>query len=212
MKKRISIAMLVIMTWLLCSGFTRNAAGIPEAYVVNNSNVIIVGDSRMVLVHDAVGDAGCDWLATAGSGYNKLEEYSKLIDTMDLKGKKIIISYGINDINIGNPSIAGFYKYQNFMNTKAQEWIKKGASVYFTDIPQITPAIRAGKGCENTAVDLINEYVEQFNDLAITNGFPADIKHISLKIDDKHFYDGIHYDEISCLYVFNKMMSEIKNH
>lgn len=211
MKKRIGIALIIMMIGLMCSGYTRNAAGIPEACVLNNSNVIIIGDSRMVLTHDAVGDAGCDWLATAGSSYNKLEEYAKLIDTMDLKGKKIIISYGINDINISNPSLAGFYKYQNFMNTKAQEWIKKGASVYFTDIPQITPAIRNGKGCENTAVDLINEYVGQFNDLAATNGFPANIKHITLNIDDKHFYDGIHYDDISCIYVFNQMMGAIKS-
>lgn len=208
--KKVSIALVVLIIGLLCSGYERNAAGIPEAYVVNGSNIIIIGDSRMVLTHDVVGDAGCDWMATAGSDYNKLVEYSKIIDKMDLKGKKIVISYGINDINIGNPSLAGFYKYQKFMNTTAQDWIKRGASVYFTDIPQITPAIRESAQCRDTAVDLINEYVSQFNNLAATNGFPADIGHITLKISDSHFYDGIHYDEPSCIYVFNQIISNVK--
>lgn len=205
MKKRISLSLMILLIGLMCSGYSRNSAGIPEALIINNSPTIIIGDSRMVLVHDAVGDANCDWMATAGTNFDKLIEYSKLIDQMDIANKKIIISYGINDINISNPSMSTFFKYQNFMNTKAQEWIKKGATVYFTDIPQVTTAIRTLPTCENTAVDLINEYVNQFNNLASTSGFPSNIKHITLKIDDSHFYDGLHYDPAACVYVFNQM-------
>ena len=191
----------------LC-GFERNAQGIPEALVINNNPTIIVGDSRMVNVHDAVGDAGCDWMATAGSTFNKLVEYSKVIDGMDLKGKRIVISYGINDINTPEPSLNSFFKYQNFMNTKALEWVNRGAKVYFTDIPGVTPVIRTLPGCENTAVDLINEYVRQFNDLTVTGGFPSEIRHINLNIPASQYADGLHYNEAACIYVFNRMMSE----
>jgi len=208
MKKKICLAIILIFIELMCCGYTRNAQGTPEALIINNSPVIIVGDSRMVLVHDAVGDANCDWMATAGSDFNRLVEFAALIDQQDLKGKKIIISYGINDINVDTPSMNSFFKYQEFMNKKAQEWISKGASVYFTDIPQITNALKLQPTCENTAVDLVNEYVRQFNDLAATSGFPSNIHHINLKIDDSHFYDGIHYDEAACIYVFNQMMHQ----
>lgn len=205
---RIMLMGVILATELFLCGYTLNARGIPEAYVVNNSPTIIIGDSRMVNVHDAVGDAGCDWMATAGSDFNKLTEYSKVIDAMDLKGKKIIISYGINDINTSNPSLNSFFKYQNFMDTKAQEWINKGATVYFTDIPGITNAIRNLPTCENTAVDLINEYVRQFNSLTVSGGFPSNIRHINLNIADNLYVDGIHYNEAACVYVFNRMMSE----
>lgn len=211
-KAKIGIKLCILVSVLFSSvilcGFDLNPFGTPEAFVVNNSPTIIIGDSRMVLVHDAVGDAGCDWMATAGAGFDCMSSFARLIDSMDINGKKIVISIGINDINALSVSMNPFFKYQNFMSTKAQEWIEKGATVYFTDIPGITPAIKDIPVCAGTCVESINEHVRQFNNLAKSGGFPANIKHINLNISDDLYVDGLHYNPEACKYVFDRIMQE----
>lgn len=205
---KISILCGILFTGAFLCGFGVNPYGIPETIVNENSSIIIIGDSRIVLMHDAVGNADCDWFATAGSGYNQLCEYTKIIDTMNLSGKKIVISFGINDINTLNPSLNSFFKYQNFMSTKAQEWIQKGATVYFTEIPAISEAVKNLPGCEGTNVELTNEYVKQFNSLASSGGFPKNIKFIQLNISPNQLTDGIHYNSNACVNAFCKIIAQ----
>ena len=98
-----------------------------------SGNVIFVGDSRTGQMANAVGGTaawpgtafvacfggGVDWLSTA--------QAKKDVDQYVTPGSVIILNYGVNDLSRHNDYVAAINRY-------AQDWISKGATVYFASV------------------------------------------------------------------------------
>lgn len=151
----------------------------PVTEVKNVAGVILVGDSRFVQMQGSVGENSCTWIAEGGKGYNWFNEKAVArIDSCVGKGSKILINLGVNDPgNIQN--------YLALVNAKAEEWVGKGARVYYASVNPVW---------ENPYVT--EEQVENFNS-QMRNGLSGNVHWI-----DSHSYlnsigyklvDGLHY-------------------
>ncbi len=100
----------------------------PVTEVKNVAGVIFVGDSRFVQMQNSVGENSCTWIAESSKGYNWFNEKAiARIDNNVGNGSKILINLGVNDV--GN-----LQKYISLVNTKANEWVGKGATVYYSSV------------------------------------------------------------------------------
>lgn len=100
----------------------------PVAEVKNVAGVIFVGDSRFVQMQNSVGENSCTWIAESSKGYNWFNEKAiARIDNNVGSGSKILINLGVNDV--GN-----LQKYISLVNSKANEWAGKGATVYYSSV------------------------------------------------------------------------------
>lgn len=149
-------------------------AGIPLA-----NGVILVGDSRFVQMHEAMGETGAKYFAQNAQGYKWFSETAiPNIDKCVGKGIKIVINLGVNDP--GNAD-----KYVALVNAKAAEWTAKGAKVYYATV--------------NPVWD--NPYTSEEQVKMINNKLVSGLQ--GVKIIDTHTYlmnngyklrDGLHYD------------------
>lgn len=189
----------------------KHNAGTPAALGNNNNpgaGIIIVGDSRVYLMHQSVGDDVTNWFARSGTGINTLKsEMVPQIDKLALDGKKIVIMYGINDLfNYGSDGL--FNVYNDFFATKGQEWINRGAKVYYVDL------IGVGKGADPNGIERpsenirdVNALVERFNGLI--GAFPKNIGHIHIKVGIDLFKDGIHFTPEEDKEIYRIIINEI---
>ncbi|MBD5521735.1 MAG: SH3 domain-containing protein [Lachnospiraceae bacterium] len=100
----------------------------PVTEVKNVAGVIFVGDSRFVQMQNSVGENSCTWIAESAKGYKWFNENAiARIDNNVGSGSKILINLGVNDV--GN-----LQKYISLVNTKANEWVGKGATVYYSSV------------------------------------------------------------------------------
>lgn len=151
----------------------------PVTEVKNVAGVILVGDSRFVQMQNSVGENSCTWIAESGKGYNWFNEKAiARIDNCVGNGSKILINLGVNDV--GN-----LQKYISLVNAKADEWVEKGAAVYYASVNPVW---------ENPYVT--EEQVEYFNS-QLRGSLSGNVHWI-----DSHSYlnsigyrlvDGLHY-------------------
>ncbi|MCM1087045.1 MAG: SH3 domain-containing protein [Muribaculaceae bacterium] len=156
------------------------AAVEPVVEVKSVAGVILVGDSRFVQMKNNVGDNPCTWIAESGKGYQWFNENAiARIDSVVGKGSKILINLGVNDPgNLKN--------YLSLVNAKAEEWVGKGATVYYSSVNPVW---------DNPYVT--EEQVEYFN-AQMQGGLSANVHWI-----DSHGYlnaigyklvDGLHFN------------------
>lgn len=169
------------------------AATEPVTEVKNVAGVILVGDSRFVQMQNCVGENPCTWIAESGKGYNWFNEKAiARIDSCVGKGSKILINLGVNDT--GNLS-----KYISLVNAKADEWVSKGAVVYYASVNPVW---------ENPYVT--EEQVEYFNS-QMQGSLNGNVHWI-----DSHSYlvstgyklvDGLHYSSETYQNIYAYYMS-----
>ncbi|MCM1145355.1 MAG: SH3 domain-containing protein [Blautia sp.] len=156
------------------------AAVEPVVEVKSVAGVILVGDSRFVQMKNNVGDNPCTWIAEGGKGYQWFNENAiARIDSVVGKGSKILINLGVNDPgNLKN--------YLSLVNAKAEEWVGKGATVYYSSVNPVW---------DNPYVT--EEQIEYFN-AQMQGGLSANVHWI-----DSHGYlnaigyklvDGLHFN------------------
>ncbi|MCQ2497415.1 MAG: SGNH/GDSL hydrolase family protein [Lachnospiraceae bacterium] len=93
--------------------------------------VIFVGDSRTCQMHDAVGDTGAYFIAEYAQGYKWFTETAlPKIDALVMKGSKVVINLGVNDLN-------NIDNYINTVNNWAYVWRQRGATVYYATVNPI---------------------------------------------------------------------------
>lgn len=154
-------------------------ADAPAAEVQNAAGVIMVGDSRFVQMKNSVGDNPCTWIAESSKGYKWFSENAiPRIDSCVGNGSKILINLGVNDV--GN-----LQKYITLVNAKAEEWVGKGAVVYYSSVNPVW---------ENPYVT--EEQVEYFNSQMQSN-LSGNIhwldSHSYLISTGYRLVDGLHY-------------------
>ena len=167
----------------LAQAQTAQKAPIPAG----SGNVIFVGDSRTGQMANAVGGTaawpgtafvacfggGVDWLSTA--------QAKKDVDQYVTPGSVIILNYGVNDLSRHNDYITTINRY-------AQDWISKGATVYFASVG---PVGENEYGKRNWAVEYFNNQ--------LNNRLDARIGRLNLYVfltgsGYTTQADGLHYD------------------
>ena len=174
------------------------AASIPAG----SGNVIFVGDSRTGQMANAVGGTaawpgtafvacfggGVDWLSTA--------QAKKDVDQYMTPGSVIILNYGVNDLSRHNDYITTINRY-------AQDWISKGATVYFASVG---PVGENEYGKRNWAVEYFNNQ--------LNNRLDARIGRLNLYVfltgsGYTTQADGLHYDGATYAAMFRFLMQSI---
>lgn len=174
------------------------AASIPAG----SGNVIFVGDSRTGQMANAVGGTaawpgtafvacfggGVDWLSTA--------QAKKDVDQYVTPGSVIILNYGVNDLSRHNDYITTINRY-------AQDWISKGATVYFASVG---PVGENEYGKRNWAVEYFNNQ--------LNNRLNARIGRLNLYVfltgsGYTTQADGLHYDGATYAAMFRFLMQSI---
>ena len=174
------------------------AASIPAG----SGNVIFVGDSRTGQMANAVGGTaawsgtafvacfggGVDWLSTA--------QAKKDVDQYVTPGAVIILNYGVNDLSRHNDYITTINRY-------AQDWISKGATVYFASVG---PVGENEYGKRNWAVEYFNNQ--------LNNRLDARIGRLNLYVfltgsGYTTQADGLHYDGATYAAMFRFLMQSI---
>lgn len=167
-----------------------------------SGNVIFVGDSRTGQMANAVGGTaawpgtafvacfggGVDWLSTA--------QAKKDVDQYVTPGSVIILNYGVNDLSRHNDYITTINRY-------AQDWISKGATVYFASVG---PVGENEYGKRNWAVEYFNNQ--------LNNRLDARIGRLNLYVFlTGNGYttqaDGLHYDGATYAAMFRFLMQSI---
>ena len=167
-----------------------------------NGNVIFVGDSRTGQMANAVGGTaawpgtafvacfggGVDWLSTA--------QAKKDVDQYVTPGSVIILNYGVNDLSRHNDYVAAINRY-------AQDWISKGATVYFASVG---PVGENEYGKRNWAVEYFNNQ--------LNNRLDARIGRLNLYVfltgsGYTTQADGLHYDGATYAAMFQFLMQSI---
>ena len=186
------LVMLLLPVFFLCGFSGVNTAGLLEVVEFNNSNVYLIGDSRTYLGHEETKDTRVNWLACSGTCYDYFNAvYVPMLDSMDLTGKKIVILYGVNDV-MGYGAELAAANWLNFYQTKAQEWILRGAEISVCSTLGIGPGITID--FPTLDVTAKNQEIERYNNL-IKAGIPANIRFKTINVNDSRdpFKDGIHY-------------------
>lgn len=107
-----------------------------QTVVPGSGNLIFVGDSRTGMMANAVGGSaaypGTAFLACYGGGVEWLSTAAakKEIDAYVTPGSIIIINYGVNDLSKHG-------EYIKVINRYSQEWMAKGAAVYYASVGQV---------------------------------------------------------------------------
>ena len=167
-----------------------------------SGNVIFVGDSRTGQMANAVGGTaawpgtafvacfggGVDWLSTA--------QAKKDVDQYVMPGSVIILNYGVNDLSRHNDYITTINRY-------AQDWISKGATVYFASVG---PVGENEYGKRNWAVEYFNNQ--------LNNRLDARIGRLKLYVfltgsGYTTQADGLHYDGATYAAMFRFLMQSI---
>ena len=168
----------------------------------DSGNVIFVGDSRTGQMANAVGGTaawpgtafvacfggGVDWLSTA--------QAKKDVDQYVTPGSVIILNYGVNDLSRHNDYITTINRY-------AQDWISKGATVYFASVG---PVGENEYGKRNWAVEYFNNQ--------LNNRLDARIGRLNLYVfltgsGYTTQADGLHYDGATYAAMFRFLMQSI---
>ena len=167
-----------------------------------SGNVIFVGDSRTGQMANAVGGTaawpgtafvacfggGVDWLSTA--------QAKKDVDQYVAPGSVIILNYGVNDLSRHNDYITTINRY-------AQDWISKGATVYFASVGLVG---ENEYGKRNWAVEYFNNQ--------LNNRLDARIGRLNLYMfltgsGYTTQADGLHYDGATYAAMFRFLMQSI---
>ena len=169
---------------------------------VGSGNVIFVGDSRTGQMANAVGGTaawpGTAFVACFGGGVNWLStaQAKKDVDQYVTPGSVIILNYGVNDLSRHNDYITTINRY-------AQDWISKGATVYFASVG---PVGENEYGKRNWAVEYFNNQ--------LNNRLDARIGRLNLYVfltgsGYTTQADGLHYDGATYAAMFRFLMQSI---
>ncbi len=162
--------------------------------VIEPSSVLIIGDSRSVMMKNATGGGGCSWICKIGKGYKWFESTAlPEADDMIGNGTRVVITLGVNDI--GNVN-----RYARLVNAKAAEWAERGAVTYFVSVNPV----------QNIA-SVTEDQVVFFNDT-----IRAQLENV--RWIDTHSYlmnngytltDGLHFDNATSKRVFQVIMDSL---
>ena len=163
----------------------------------NTSNIIFIGDSRTEDIERYV-SSDATFICKVGEGYNWMvnSAFHEADEIVNGGTKKIIIWLGVNDL--GNKT-----QYVEAVNTKAQEWVSKGATVYYAAVGPLD---------HDPSGYATNDGIEDFNKV-IKDGLSSQVKYIDLynkfKNEGYTTVDGIHYNPETTQKIYDYLVSSV---
>ena len=167
----------------------------PEApEVIDPADVLIIGDSRCVMMKNATGGGGCSWICQISKGYKWLSATAiPEADEMIGNGTKVVIALGVNDV--GNVN-----KYAALVNAKAAEWAEKGAVTYYVSVNPVSSNARVSEA----QVEFFNNQIK-----GQLSGIKWIDTHSYLMENGFNATDGIHYDNATSKKLFQAIMDRL---
>ena len=162
----------------------------------SESDIIFIGDSRTYYFTEDV-NSSATLIYKIGEGYSWMKNTAfSEADSKVKSGSKIIIWLGVNDLdNIDN--------YIKEVNNKAQEWVGKGATVYYAAVGPLD---------YDPSKNATNEGIEKFNN-KLKSGLSSDVQYIDLytKLTNEGFTtrDGIHYSKETTQKIYDYLVNEV---
>lgn len=157
---------------------------------------IVIGDSRVVGMHQTVGDQSATWIARVGEGYPWFSATAvPKADRQVTRGSRVIIMIGTNDLGDAP-------KYAALINRKGKNWIGRGAGVTVCAVGPVddrrSPNAKNRKICEFNSTlrsSLISsiQYVDVYS--AIVNSYQT--------------VDGIHYNAFTYRKIWNVIQDSV---
>ncbi|MBR6237666.1 MAG: SH3 domain-containing protein [Lachnospiraceae bacterium] len=161
---------------------------------VDPADVLIIGDSRCVMMKSATSGGGCSWICKSSKGYKWFESTAiPEADTMIGNGTKVVICLGVNDV--GNVN-----KYAKLVNSKAEEWAEKGAKTYYVSVNPVQDNARVSQA----QIEFFNAKLQS--------------QLVGISWIDTHSYlmsngyvttDGLHYNNTTSRTIFQVIMSSL---
>ena len=161
----------------------------------SENNIIMVGDSRFVGMHNAVGGQA-SWIAKVGMGLSWLKSTAApKLKKMKVSGKAVVFNLGVNDLSESSG-------YISFLNTLGSLLRAKGASVYFMTVNPIDDKTAAKNG-----YSVRNKSVISFNRKLVAglSGFGIIDSYDYLVFLTFQTVDGIHYAASTYRSIYNYM-------
>lgn len=174
-------------------------------YGRGKSKIVFIGDSRTVMMHEAVGDDGNIWSAKVGAGYYWFKNTGvPAVDSKIDNSCAVAILMGVNDIlDIGVAS-----SYAKYINDKAKTWKSKGAEIYYVSVNPVS-----NSGYSDAYGTITNDIVEKWNN-KIKGELSSDVKYIDTYSQLKSNFktvDNLHYDDATSKNLYSILKSAITN-
>ena len=177
---------------LIAIAEAEEAANPPAA--IDPANVLIIGDSRSVMMKNATGGGGCSWICQNSKGYKWLESTAiPEAEEMIGSGTKVVIALGVNDV--GNVN-----RYAALVNAKAAEWAERGAVTYYVSVNPVTDNARVSEG----QVEFFNNQIK-----GQLSGIRWIDTHGYLMENGFNATDGVHYDNATSKKIFQAIMDRL---
>ncbi len=168
---------------------------IPAVTPAKAAGVLMIGDSRCVMMQAATGGGGAGWICENGKGYDWMTATAfPSADAIVGKGTKVVICLGVNDTNHAA-------SYAAAINAKAAEWAQRGAKTYFVSVnpvwenPYTTEdkviAFNAAMAASLIGVKYVNTH-----DVLVTTGYTM--------------IDGLHYNDDTSKVIYNLIIGSVK--
>ncbi len=159
------------------------------------AGVLMIGDSRCVMMRTATGGGGAGWICENGKGYDwMISTAFPSADAIVGRGTKVVICLGVNDTNHAA-------SYATAINAKAAEWALKGAKTYFVSVNPVW---------ENPYTT--EENVIAFN--AAMAGSLAGVRYINthdtLTVAGYTMIDGLHYNDDTSRAIYNLIIGNVR--
>lgn len=160
----------------------------PQPEVPAPAGILFIGDSRTCQMQSATGGANCSWICEYGTSYDWFEQTAvPKADQLIGQGTKVVICMGVNDPNHLN-------SYASLVNRKAGDWNARGATVYYVSLNPVAQPYE-----DKTP------QIDSFN--ASMPGMLSGVRWIdtasTIKQGGYLLVDGIHYDAMGNLNIFN---------
>ena len=177
---------------------TADPAAVPTIAAVTPAKaagVLMIGDSRCVMMQSATGGGGAAWICENSKGYDwMISTAFPMADAIVGKGTKVAICLGVNDTNHA-------ISYAAAINAKAAEWAQRGAKTYFISVnpvwtnPYTTEenviAFNAAMASSLIGVRYVNTH-----DVLVTSGY--------------NMIDGLHYNDDTSRVIFNLIIGSLR--
>ena len=164
-------------------------------------NCIFVGDSRTVMMHEAVGETGVTWEAKDSMGLSWMKKTGvPAIDAHVGNGTAVVILMGVNDV----ADTWQTKNYASYINQKAREWAGRGAQTYYVSILPVDDAKDHYES--NSQIEAWNASIRPLLSQNVTY---VDL-YGQLKGHVSTASDGLHYQNQTSRTIYNMIMSSLK--
>ena len=168
---------------------------------VSASNCIFVGDSRTVMMHEAVGETGVTWEAKNSMGLSWMKKTAiPSIDSKVRNGTAVVVLMGVNDV----ADTWQAKNYASYLNKKAKEWASRGAYTYYVSILPVDD--RKDHYESNAQVEAWNATIRPLLSQNVTY---IDL-YSQLKGKVSTASDGLHYQNSTSRTIYSLIMNSIR--